>query len=351
MLGRGPNRYLYSSYLRLRFESLTAHPNHVPRSPQGPKEVYNCCVSRIVLYREFQPITVIHFGEDFMKTLSISQKQLDEFDRDGFVIIRNILSFDELPHLHECYERLFRGDFETGLSPDEVNWRMGLSDPTVTRQICNAWKADRRLAAVVLREDIGEACALLGRWDGARLNQDNVFWKPPGARAIGFHQDSAYQDWTVPGEMVSCWIALDPTWAEGGTVEYVLGSHRWGRGEKNVEFHAPEDPFEDVREAARRAGIGTPNRVPIEVNAGDGVFHHGWTWHGSDTNDSSLPRRSLVAHCMPANSKFHPNNVNSIYTRYKRSGETTMDESFFPILWRDDEYRSAFLDAYVAQFR
>lgn len=288
---------------------------------------------------------------DIMKSLSISEKQLDDFDRDGFVIVKNILSAHELPHLHECYERLFRCEFETGVSPDEVNWRTGLSDPTLTRQICNAWKADRRLAAVVLREDIGQTCALLGRWDGARLNQDNVFWKPPGARAIGFHQDSAYQEWAVPGEMLSCWIALDPTRAEGGTVEYVLGSHRWGQGPKNVGFHAPEDLFEDVRKAAELAGTERPKRVPMEVDAGDGVFHHGWVWHGSDTNRSDQPRRSLVAHCMPARSQFHPTNVGSIYSRYKRFDDTKMDESFFPILWREDGYRSGFIDAYVTHDR
>ena len=28
-------------------------------------------------------------------------------------------------------------------------------------------------------------------------------------------------------------------------------------------------------------------------------------------------------------------------------GDTTMDESFFPILWREDGYRSAWVDEYV----
>ena len=282
-----------------------------------------------------------------MPKLHISRDQQDAFDRDGFVVVRNIIAPDELPRLHAAYERLFRGEFQTGLIPDEVNWQMGRDDPSLTRQICNAWKADRELAAVVLRADIGEVCALLGGWNGARLNQDNVFWKPPGARAIGFHQDCAYQDWAVPGDMMSCWIALDRTQAAGGTVEYVRGSHRWGRGPKNVGFHAPEDPFEDVRDAATVAGIDAPERIAIEVDAGDGVIHHGWTWHGSGTNHSEAPRRSLVAHCMPEDSQFHPDNVGPVYGRYKRFGDTEMDESFFPVVWRADGYRSAFIDTFT----
>ena len=261
--------------------------------------------------------------------LDLTDAQRGSFDDDGYVVVKNVLNEALIPPLHERYERLFRGEFETGLMPDEVNWQAGRDDPSLTRQICNAWKADRCLAAVVLRQDIGRACARLGDWNGTRLNQDNVFWKPPGARAIGFHQDSAYQDWVVPGDMISCWIALDETSAEGGTVEYVRGSHRWGRGPRNVEFHAPEDPFEDVRAAAKVAKIDEPERIAIEVKAGDAVFHHGWIWHGSGQNRSTGRRRSLVTHCMPAESRFHPTRVGPIYGRYKRFGETAMDESFF----------------------
>ncbi|MEX2480996.1 MAG: hypothetical protein WD928_09060 [Gammaproteobacteria bacterium] len=45
--------------------------------------------------------------------------------------------------------------------------------------------------------------------------------------------------------------------------------------------------------------------------------------------------------------QLHPNYVGYIYSRYKRFGDDTMDESFFPILWREDGYRSPFIDPYV----
>ena len=40
--------------------------------------------------------------------------------------------------------------------------------------------------------DIGRACAILRGWPGARINQDNVIWKPPATAALGFHQDDSY---------------------------------------------------------------------------------------------------------------------------------------------------------------
>ena len=55
------------------------------------------------------------------------------------------------------------------------------------------------------------------------------------------------------------------------------------------------------------------------------------------------PRRAIVAHCISAEARFHPTNVGYIYGRYKRFGDTAMDDSFFPILWTRNGGRSAFL--------
>jgi ectoine hydroxylase-related dioxygenase (phytanoyl-CoA dioxygenase family) len=111
------------------------------------------------------------------------------------------------------------------------------------------------------------------------------------------------------------------------------------------EFHGPADPHKDLREAAAAAGV-EPELVPVEVPAGGGAFHAGWTWHGSDANRASVPRRALVAHCMSSEARLHPSTVGYLYSRYKRFGDDTMDETHFPIIWRDDGYRSPFIEPY-----
>jgi c-di-AMP phosphodiesterase-like protein len=50
---------------------------------------------------------------------------------------------------------------------------------------------------------------------------------------------------------------------------------------------------------------------------------------------------------MSSEAKFHPTHISYIYNRYKRIGDTAMDESYFPILWREDGYRSPWVDAYA----
>jgi ectoine hydroxylase-related dioxygenase (phytanoyl-CoA dioxygenase family) len=199
----------------------------------------------------------------------------------------------------------------------------------------------------VLRADIGEAAARLRGWPGARIGQDNVIWKPPGTRPLGFHQDDSYNAWIMPSEMLTCWMTLDDTKAHQGTIEYVRGSHRWPVSPPIAQFHAPDDPLADLKSAARSAGINDFEIVPIEIPAGSAVFHHGRTWHGSRDNRGDQPRRAVVAHCISSAARFHPRHVSYIYSRYKKVGSTDMDESYFPILWTSDGRRTSWLDDYL----
>ena len=283
-----------------------------------------------------------------MAGFALTEGQRESFARDGFVVVPRIIPPATAACLRERFEPLFRGEFETGLMPDEWNWREGRDADDLTRQICNGWKADRTIAATVLAPDIGKACASLSGWPGARLAQDNVLWKPPGGRSLGFHQDASYLDWVVPPEMTSCWIALDDTRREAGTVHYARGSHRWGLSPQPETFHAPEEPLAALEDAA--AGVGKDvDLVPVEVPAGGGAFHHGRTWHGSLVEAAGIGRRSLVVHCFSSDARFHEHNVGAIYGRYKRVGETAMDETYFPILWTGAGHRSSFIESYLAQ--
>jgi ectoine hydroxylase-related dioxygenase (phytanoyl-CoA dioxygenase family) len=99
----------------------------------------------------------------------------------------------------------------------------------------------------------------------------------------------------------------------------------------------------DLERAAAAAGC-RPEIVPIEVTAGTAVLHHGAVWHGSRANRGAGQRRSVVAHCMSSAATFDPDRSHPIYSRYRRAGTLEMDESFFPVLWRTDGYRTPWLN-------
>ena len=132
-----------------------------------------------------------------------------------------------------------------------MNWVPGRDPEDRTRQLCNAWKSDTVVAAQVLSERTGRLAAQLAGYRGVRILQDNVLWKPPGTKAIGFHQDSSYADYLVPPEMITCWISLHETQADAGPLEFVRGSHTWPKSPPaRSEFHAPDDWLAGPRAAA-----------------------------------------------------------------------------------------------------
>ena len=154
-----------------------------------------------------------------MKDFTVTDAQVADFKRDGFITVDRIISDEEVALLRDRYDELFKGNYETGLVPDEVNWQAGRDAPERTRQICNGWKSDRYVASVILQESIGRACAKIGNWPGTRISQDNILWKPPGGKPLGFHQDSSYEQWTTIPDWVSCWIALDDATEENGCLQ------------------------------------------------------------------------------------------------------------------------------------
>lgn len=263
----------------------------------------------------------------------LSDEQVADFRRDGFLIVeRGFLSDVEVELLRERFARVFAGDYATGMKPDEVNWVSGRDPDDITRQLCNAWRADDVIAAQVLSERTGRLAAQLMGYGGVRILQDNCIWKPPGTKALGMHQDGSFADYLVPAEMITCWVALDDTRAGAGTVEYVRGSHRWPKTPaRRDQFHAPDDWLAPAREAAPDGR--DLDLAPVVVEAGGCAFHHPYTFHGSGPNTATVERRALVSHLIPADARFHPTNVDVTYSRYRRRGDLSLDESFFPVTW------------------
>ena len=282
----------------------------------------------------------------------LTTEQIDQFHRDGFLVVENLLAPQVVEQLVARFEPLFAGEFETGVYPDEWHWNPYLGKPGVAGQMTGVWKCDRTLAAVLLSAKIGQMAAALEGWSGARLLIDDIWQKPPGANATTLHQDSMYFTYHTPPTCVVCWVALSHAVPGGSTIEYVRGSHRWSLSETVPEFHGPSKSYRwEMEQAAQQAAVQHPEVLQLDLKPGSCAFHHGHMWHGSGQNQ--LPdrvRRSLVVSYIPAEARFKPSGAyvpgGYIAGKYKRYGDDTMDESFFPIVWREDGYRTPFLTRY-----
>jgi phytanoyl-CoA hydroxylase len=285
---------------------------------------------------------------DTIFSIHISDEDIETFHKVGFLIIpKPVLNKDIVEKFKDRVDRIFKGEFDTGIYPDEWHWRHGLSRENVTREICNAWKSDQTIAKWVLSEALGQACARLGGWPGARIGQDDVWVKPPnvGCKEIAFHTDAPYiSSWFQPKHdiMITAWLALDDTSEETGTLQYVPGSHRWPKQSDIGEFHAPEQNFlSPLHYASQIAGIKDFQIVHVEVPAGGIAFHHQDLWHGSGINKSSNTyRRNIAVHMLRSDVTWGSLKTGYIYGRYRRQGEFNVDENFFPIVWSENGYRT-----------
>ena len=52
---------------------------------------------------------------------------------------------------------------------------------------------------------------------------------------------------------------------------------------------------------------------------------------------------ALVSHFVPVETRFHETNVDLTYSRYRRHGDLSLDESFFPVVWGESGYRTPWL--------
>ena len=125
-----------------------------------------------------------------------------------------------------------------------------------------------------------------------RFWHDQLFCKPAmHGGVVAWHQDYSYWTRTKPMAHLTCWIGLDDSTIDNGCIHYVPGSHRWDL--------LPVTGLAGDMDAIK--GVLNPEQwqqfnrhVPVELKAGECVFHHPLTIHGSFENNTPNPRRAVV---------------------------------------------------------
>ena len=279
--------------------------------------------------------------------------QVQQYREDGFLIVENFLSKESVETLLERFECIFEGNHDLVVTPDEYDWQKGRDPEDVQRVIGGLWRVDPIVARETFGGDFARlACQLEGA-SSARLLADIAIYKPEGGHPFDIHQDGAYLGWVEPVWFWTCWMALDNTYADGGTLNYVRGSHKWGpqpaSGENIAAHDRPIEGWADYVQQFAPEGEKV-ELVPLEFEAGTAAFHTGWIWHGSGPNTRpGYMRRSYQVAMFPATSTHHPRIRNPNYSRYFAPGQLEFNEDFFPVLWSADGYRTPWLDGYGDQ--
>ena len=89
--------------------------------------------------------------------------------------------------------------------------------------------------------------------------------------------------------------------------------------------------------------------LPQVLPPGSAVFLHGNLWRGSGSNPSQKQtRRSLAISALAGHARFQLPEVGNgyIFGRYRQRDSLDIDESYYPILWSKNGYRTPFLADY-----
>ncbi|VEU33787.1 unnamed protein product [Pseudo-nitzschia multistriata] len=330
----------------------------------------------------------------------LSQKTIDKFRSDGFAVFPNVLSPDAVDALNDRLEDVLRGVYDRGQKPDKTprllkshkpqslprdestypsnvetenpeiaaaaeiepkgsgkkkKHRKKKGSPSVgpigfsgnlenvkVLQIINIHKADSLFRRLETSASLAKIVAELAGWEeGARLAQDQVWAKPPGAPPLVFHRDSPYFMFDPP-DVVTVWLALDDMDGALGPLEYVKGSHLWGDGRVgSAKQFFQADTRSLLRSAAEREGIPEADLEFVSMEGlerGGLSVHHGRIWHGSAGNSStSLPRRGLGLHFVPSTVRFTADTAKSkLWKSYVEDlegdpSEVELPEEDFPL--------------------
>lgn len=214
------------------------------------------------------------------------EAEKQNFDRDGFVIVRQFLTGDELSRLATQIERYIR-EVVPGLS-DAHAFYHDRTRPETLKQMqfmqvdsfFQDYTQDPKWMTL--------AATLVG--EPAECESPEWFNKPAGLdHPTPPHQDNYYFN-LKPPNVVTIWLALDKVDDENGCLRYLPGSHQRGfrpHARSNVlGFSQGITDFGPADEAAERK---------IHLAPGDAVAHHGMTIHRAEPNRSPARNRRAFA--------------------------------------------------------
>lgn len=230
--------------------------------------------------------------EEEWRSYELSEEQLAFFRENGYVAGIRLLDEQQVERLRTELAEIAAPDHPGHSLFYEFHSNESTDPETILFHALGAWRITEGLHDVLWNPRfLVAASQLLGNVP-VRFWHDQLFWKPPKqGGVVAWHQDYSYWTRTKPVAHLTCWCGLDDATKENGCLQYIPGSQRWGLLPKPVIAGDMEGIRAFLNEAQQEQ-FAHPQLA--EVKAGEAVFHHSLTLHGSGANTSSRPRRAFV---------------------------------------------------------
>lgn len=111
---------------------------------------------------------------------------------------------------------------------------------------------------------------------------------------VGWHQDGNY--WGLSSdEVVTAWVAFTPSTPQSGCMMVVPGTHR--QVAEHVDTFSSDNMLSRGQEITVK--VERKDMVPVVLQPGQMSLHHVMIYHGSDPNQSDLPRIGFAIRYVP----------------------------------------------------
>ncbi|MDP4149214.1 MAG: phytanoyl-CoA dioxygenase family protein [Bacteroidota bacterium] len=222
-----------------------------------------------------------------MANLVLTQQQMADYERDGYLIVPEFLSAGEVDKLYRIaigdgamQRHAFDLNDQTGKKTKLTLWYHPGNDPygLLTRS--------RRMVQSVGRLMDGDSAV-------CHFHSKLMQKEPKVGGAWEWHQDYGYwykNEFLLPDQMISVMVAITRATRENGCLQVIKGSHKMGRIEHGFagEQVGASQHYVDL-------SLKTMPLVYVELAPGDALFFHSNLLHRSEANTSDKARWSLIS--------------------------------------------------------
>jgi ectoine hydroxylase-related dioxygenase (phytanoyl-CoA dioxygenase family) len=222
---------------------------------------------------------------DLSSDYPLTQEQIQSFRTDGFIILRGVLTPEEV----EAYRpEIKRTTAEMNNETRKLEERDAYGKAFL--QTLNLRVHSPGVMKLVASRRLGKIAAELMGVDGVRIFHEQSLFKEPGkgTNPTPWHQDQYY--WPLKE------LTTTGFWMPLVDIEEGMGGMKWAAGTHALGFlgqHAISDESQKYFEQyIKDKHIRVTEGVPMKK--GDVSFHYGWTLHAAGPNCSDKVREAFI---------------------------------------------------------
>ena len=224
--------------------------------------------------------------------------EVDFYRENGYIQYPSFFSAEEIAPLRAAIDDAVATGRDRILGAEDGG-RHGEAYERVFNQMLNLWTDYPGARAVTFDSRLSDRARRLSGSGHVRLYHDHAMVKPAGqaSQQTQWHQDAPFWPMDSVGSL-SAWIAVDDVTTENGCMQFVPGSHRFGKLADINPYHL-EVEGESVLDRLGAMGHTLADPVAMEMEAGGVTFHHSCTLHRAGPNLSDRPRRAFSVIYVP----------------------------------------------------